>query len=271
MDKPERVEIGKKLYVTAFMVVAWAELVLTIVRNGLHFSWANLGWANLALGIIAVPVLLFLANWLYTGNRTARLATLVFIAIQLLLATLGFKLLPALTELNNQVGPTCASIATSKLLLYGGWGALLLFSPRVQDFFNHQRGEHPEEKEEIQITPTGTAVALSGEQLGSVGALGSLVQIAAFVTIVGGLLQLVSATKGGASGLFQAIEGAVLLALGVFLLSPAKGLRKLGVAGADMAYLTYALGALATFFKRQLVLVLIVALVLIAGILISVI
>jgi hypothetical protein len=269
MDRLERIEIGKKLYVTAFMVVLWADMVLTIVRNGLHFAVGSV-----VIGILAIPVLLYLANWLHSGNRTARTATLGFIAVQLLLAILGLKLLPALNTLNEQVGPYCATIAVIRLLLYGGWGAMLLYSPRVQEFLAHQRGEaqEPEKtKEDLTITPTGTAVPLSAEQLEGIGALGSLIQIAAFVAIVAGLLQLVSASKGGMTGLFQAIEGAVMLVLGVFLLSPATGLRKLGMPGADMAYLTNALGALAMFFKRQLVLALIVALILIAGIVVAVI
>jgi hypothetical protein len=266
MDKPARVEIGERLYVTGFMVAFWSELVLTIVRNGLHFSWASV-----VIGTITIPVLLYLANWLYSGNRTAQLTTLVVIAVQVLLALLGLKLVPALASLNEQIGPYCATIGILRLFVYGGLAAML-YSPRVRDFLNHQRGgETAAEQEpvEIQITPTGTAVALTDEQLENVGSVGSLVQIAAFVTIVGGLLQLVSAIDGGARGILQAIQGVILLALGVFLLSPAKGLRMLGTPGADTAYLSHSLATLTAFFKRQLLLVVILAVVLIAGIVLS--
>jgi hypothetical protein len=281
MERQERLEIGEKVFVSSVMLGLLTEAGVGLVGNGLHFTWPGV-----LFSFVSFVALAGLASWLYSGNRTARQATLAWVAFQIMacaaaliaqgiaqgpLPVLSFVALPA---------PWLAGI---KLLAYAVLGAALLRSRDVQAFLAHQRGEEfvaAPNAADLAPTPTGVTVPLSDEQAESFGTLALLLQGSALVLMIVGVLRLLlgiqaitaaldaRVVEGAAvtGGVLTAAEGVVTLLLGVFLLLPAGAVQMVRSEGADTAYVANAAESLKSFFAKQLVLSIILAALLLAGI-----
>src|SRR5438105_3383686 len=88
MVNRERLEIGEKSFVSSVMVVLATEAVLTVITNGIHFSWIGL-----LLGVFGFCLVLFLANRLYAGSRQAQAIALAWVGFQIVYAALALGLM----------------------------------------------------------------------------------------------------------------------------------------------------------------------------------
>src|SRR5947209_5363912 len=73
MTRQERLDVGEKIFVGAFVGSVVIEVLLTLFAVSLIVGH-NAAWAVLTtvlLGAVFVGFLMFLANWLYSGDRTA--------------------------------------------------------------------------------------------------------------------------------------------------------------------------------------------------------
>src|SRR5437870_562875 len=102
MVHQERLEIGEKSFVSSVMAVLATEAALTVVTNGMHFSWAGL-----VLGIVGFCLVLSLANRLYAGSRQAQKIALVWIGFEVLYAAVALCLMVSSAqgvEIARQIG-----------------------------------------------------------------------------------------------------------------------------------------------------------------------
>src|SRR5262249_3027591 len=77
MVHQERLEMGEKCFVSSIMAVLATEAALTIITNGMHFSWIGL-----LLGIVGFWLVMFLANRLYAGSRQAQKVALAWVGFE---------------------------------------------------------------------------------------------------------------------------------------------------------------------------------------------
>jgi hypothetical protein len=263
MDRQARVAQGEKLFVVCVFTVLVLEAVGTLVAVGLWFSWIRL-----LLGTVACGILLFLANWLYSGSRTARVATLAWAGVQVvvLAAALVTTALDA-DELGlfHHVGAPAAWLALIMLLGYAALAALLLGSASVRDFLADRAGQLlPEET--VKVVDMGAPITWPQDQAQAISRLGTqMFWVAVILLAAGGLRAWAGVLywyvyEDASASWRPIVEGVLLAALGVVLFGPAAAVR--GVvqsASSGMGHLMNALTALANLYVVQLLLVLLLA------------
>src|SRR5437588_4830676 len=85
MTRQERLDVGEKIFVGAFIGAVVLETLLTIFAVSFTPS-LYAGLTTVLFGAAFVGVLLFLANWLYSGDLTAWKSAVGFGGFQLVLS-----------------------------------------------------------------------------------------------------------------------------------------------------------------------------------------
>jgi hypothetical protein len=283
MVRQERVWFGEKLYVTGFVAALVAEALLALVALGTPFPWVGF-----VTGVIFFVVVLLLANWLYTGNPTARTAAVVWSVAQLAVAAGLLALFLAATDKNvtsSSMRTPTAVLAAFKLVVYAGLLALLLFPRSVRDFLATKRGEEPAEEvrapvvaepKKPAVMPTGVPLKLADDQTTAVRGLATLIGVSGAVLVVVGILRVAAAYVANRAQpaslpvILAGVEGAVTVALGLLMALPALAFRLLAEEGNDLAHLLHAFNSLTSLYRKQLILGLILAAALVVGIVVQV-
>src|SRR5437016_1827695 len=65
-QQPQRRDLGQRFFLLGIFAVMVAEVVCTLVNIGQWFHWSSL-----VLGVVASVGIIYLGNWLYTGDKTA--------------------------------------------------------------------------------------------------------------------------------------------------------------------------------------------------------
>src|SRR5262245_14557705 len=133
MVHQERLEIGEKCLVSGVIAVLATEAALTVITNGIHFSWPGL-----LLGVFGFCFMLYLGNRLYAGDRTAYKIALAWVGFQVLYAIFALYLLMSSTQgerIAAQVGAAVPWAVLLKMLVYLSLGWVLVRMPTVRDFF----------------------------------------------------------------------------------------------------------------------------------------
>jgi hypothetical protein len=267
-QSPPRTDLGQRFFLLGVFAILVVEAILTVVNFAQWFEWSSL-----ALGVVAGILILYLGNWLYTGDKTALTVMRIWIVLQLVLVLVAVLVTlagaPADSTLPRHLGINMMWQGWLKLAAYGTFAGMLFLPGVMLDFLAEQRGEVPASapvavKEEAPAM--GPPVDLTAEHTQALTGLGNamkkvsgvLLMVGAF-QILTGLLALGQApTKGGLS----LVEGAALAALGAVLLAPAGAV--LGLVGATprhMGLVVNLLNRLLVTYKVYLVIVLVLTIV----------
>jgi hypothetical protein len=230
-------DLGQRFFLLGIFGVLVAEVLITLVNYGQWFEWTSC-----VLGIIACVGILYLGNWLYTGNTTALMVTRGWVVLRLMLVLVGVLAATSSTTsespLARQLGINVMWEGYLLLAVYLGMAALLFLPGVTLDFFGAQRGEHatttPLTGAAMTNSEAATAsapVELTAEHTKALDGLGGALKLAsgAFLTI--GVFEVVtsllSVSKTPAAAWLGVLEGAALAALGAALLTPTKAVQSL--------------------------------------------
>ncbi len=255
----DRVDLGERLLVTGLMLVLVAESLVATA------AMVRLAWLHVLLGIISVGVALYLANWVYSGNKTGRKLLLGWAALQVGLAALALLAFLIAREdehvmrlfgIAAPTGATALGLALLKLVAYLFIGTLLLQFISVRDFLSVKAGEEPQPIDRPTIVPSGTVVAVNDKERKAIGDLGNWMSKAGMVLIAVGILALVVSLQGLTDDPLKAtiylVVGALVLGLGAVMQGPTALVRQLAAESLDLAFLVNAVGQLKALFTKQL-------------------
>jgi hypothetical protein len=274
MVHQERLEIGEKCFVSGIMAVLALEAGLTVITTGMHFSWVGV-----LLGVVGFCLILFLANRLYAGSRQAHRIALTWIGFQVVYAALALYLMASSAqgaEAARQIGAPAAWPVVLKVLAYLALGWVLVRMPTVRDFFAEKRGEAPAhdhlaEKKAVVAQEPVVPLALSAVQNEQVRGLAQYVRLVVGALIVLGVLQILASLavyglrSGNVQGILVLVQGLLTLALGIALGAPSNEIQPLAAAeDQTRSQLLVAFGTLLKFYKIQVVLTAILAVIMLA-------
>jgi hypothetical protein len=272
MVNQERLEIGEKSFVSSVLAVLATEAVLTIITNGMHFSWIGL-----LLGVFGFCLVLFLANRLYAGSRQAQAIALAWVGFQVVFAALALTLMMSSAhgaESAMQIGAPIAWPVVLKAVVYLVLGWVLVRMPTVRDFFAEKRGEQVthEIAAPVVVAPdAGQPLALTADQVEAARGLAKNLRLVVGALIALGAVQILAGLRfGSVSGLLLAVQGLLTLILGIGLGGPSNEVAPLtSPAEQTKGQLTSALVSFLKFFKLQVLISLILGVILIARFLIA--
>src|ERR1700720_1851575 len=126
MTRQERLDVGEKIFVGAFVGSIVIEVLLTLFAVTLNPAWnTSLPWTILVLGAVFVGFLCYLANWLYSGNRTAWTTALGFAAFQIVLAVAVIVAMLADPRFARYLGMPLIWLAIIKAVTYAAFAGFL--------------------------------------------------------------------------------------------------------------------------------------------------
>jgi hypothetical protein len=273
MTRQERLDIGEKMFVGAFVTSVVIETLVTLFALTLiakHHMSSPLVTTTL-LGIVFVGCLLFLANWLYSGDLTAWKAAVGWGAFQLVLSVAVIIVFVVATARSGpgdtgSSGPTFPDylglpnlwLAVIKAVVYAAFVGALAWAPPVRDFLGLRRGEQiAEETAAVEVPMSGVAVPLTDEQAGAFASLSNWVAAAGWVLLVAGVLRLIAGfqemgPKSVMPGIPGVLEGAVAVILGLLFFAPASALKLFQ--SRDMNHLLNVFKGFQSLYFKQLIL-----------------
>jgi len=267
-------DLGQRLFLLGVFAVLVAEVIVTVANVGQWFEWTSC-----LLGVIACLGMLYLGNWLYTGNRTALTVTRIWVAIQLAVVLAGVIALsetPADSAIPRHLGINAFWQGYLKLAVYLGFAGLLFAPGATLDFFSAQRGEAPAKvpaPTTEQTAPVGNPVELAVEHTRALEGLGGAMQtVSGVLVIVGALELLIGLLAAGQTSAadWLSIHGIVVAALGAVLWPPTKALQALlGASPRNTGYVMNFLTALLATFKAYLFILLALAVLVVSQLMLS--
>jgi hypothetical protein len=273
MTRQERLDIGQKIFVAAFVGSVVIEVLLTLFAISVTFTWTTV-----LLGAVFVGFLLYLANWLYSsGNLTAWKTAVAWGVFQVLLS---IAVIVAFLASHNHpgfakyIGMPVIWLAIIKAVTYAAFAGFLALPQPVHDFLGLRRGETPPaEVETAEVPLSGVTVPLTDAEAAAFGSLTGWMQWAGGLLIAAGVLRFFVGLQNiepvanlwfWLPGLPYAIEGVAVAILGVFLLMPAAALALFK--SRDMNHLMNALKSLQALYFAQTILVAVSAVAVVIGI-----
>lgn len=267
-DRQDRLEVGEKSFVIVVVLALATELLTTAFGLAIAFHWTGL-----LIGGLSAVLLVYLANWTYTGDRAGRKGLLAFAGLEAVLAMAA--LVSGLsgsgaTGAAGVLGLPALGLSACKLAAYLILAATVAACGPVKDFLAFKRGEEPELTTAVPaVSPSGITVALTDQEVQSLGRLGTLMFAAGLILALVGVLRLFGPSSDNTMVRLVSLgEGIVLVALGLVLLGPASAVELFRREGTDVSYLMHVLGRLRALFLQQIVLGLVLALVLLAAVLV---
>ncbi len=232
-DQPsQRIDLGQRFLLLAIFATLAVEVVETVVNAGQWFSWMSL-----TLGTVASIGVLYLGNWLYTGNKTALAVTRLWVMVMLILAVFAVSMkltdAPGEAAIGHHLGINVLWEGWLKLAVYGGFAAGLFLPGYVLDFLGAQRGEAPAAPTVPgAAAPTGEPAELTAEHVTVLAGLASSMNMASVALLLVGVLDLIAAVvllgRGDSTGgLLSLFEGIALIGLGSALVTPTKATQAL--------------------------------------------
>jgi hypothetical protein len=274
MTRQERLDVGEKIFVGAFVGSIVIEVLLTLFALSLivgHGS-SSAVLTTVVLGVVFVGFMLFLANWLYSGDLTAWKTAVgwggfqIVLSVAVIVAFLAASNHPGFAD---YLGIPNIWLAVIKAVTYALFVASLALAPPVRDFLGLRRGEHVPEEAAAEVPPSGVTVPLTDAQAAAFASLANWITTAGGVLIVAGLVRLGAAVydtnpRNIWPGVPSALEGVVAAALGALLLFPAQALKLFQ--SRDMNHLMNALKSLQSLYFKQLILLAVAAVAVVIGI-----
>jgi hypothetical protein len=266
-------DLGERYFVFNFFLALCLTAGMTILGAGLHFSWLTV-----FVGVLYFVFLLFLADRLYGGSSVGRMLTMAWTGLQAVLTAIFLIVLLSMSGedyagsvLPGEAGTVALFVIFASHLVFG---LVVLFSPRVQLFLAHRRGEAVVEPSETAaspvIVPTGPVwttaegcVTLEAQPKQEVARLSVQMRLVAWALLavaglcVAGFLVLVISGAGG-WGLLPVAVLALILGL------------VLWTTGDDVNYLISTKGSETAHLNNTVTDVGVISWVLIAGALLSV-
>jgi hypothetical protein len=276
MTRQERLDVGEKIFVGAFVGSIVIEVLLTLFALTLivgHGS-SSAVLTTVLLGVVFVGFMLFLANWLYSGDLIAWKTAVGWGGFQIILAVaviIAFAAASNHPGFADYLGIPNVWLAVIKAVTYVLFVASLALAPPVRDFLGLRRGEHVAEEEvpAAEVPTSGVVVPLTDAQAAAFASLGNWIATAGGVLIVAGILRLGASfydtnPKNIWPAVPSAVEGAVAVALGALLLFPAQALKLFQ--SRDLSHLMNALKSLQSLYFKQLILLAVAAVAVVLGI-----
>jgi hypothetical protein len=230
-EQTSRSDLGQRFFLLSVFAILAVEVVVTVFNVGMWFEWSSC-----LLGILAAVGILWLGNWLWSGDKTALTVTRVWVVVMFVLALVAqIWLLTLEPTLSRYLGVNAAWQGWLKLAAYGGFACALFVPGVVLDFVSGQRGEAaPAESAAATAAapPTGEPVELTAEATKALTGLSGAMKVAAGLLPVLGILEMfIASLKYGkaplGSALADTLEGFALVFLGALLALPSKSLQNL--------------------------------------------
>jgi hypothetical protein len=267
-QQQQRIDLGQRFFLLGVFTIVVVELVGAFVNIGAEFTWTSL-----LLNVFAAVFILYLGNWMYSGDKTALSVARGWVAFMAVVVGIGLACCWAeLTQPNiaHYLGITAVWLGLLKFLPYALFAAGLSLPGYVLDFLAAQRGESAgAEATTDQPVTAGTPAELTAEHATVLAGLAGAMQNASYVLLVVGLIEAVCnlGRLGGENALpaiLSIVEGFAVATLGCLLLAPTKAVQALvGAAQKHMGYVMQMferfqalyLGYLATFAVLAVVIV----------------
>jgi hypothetical protein len=261
-------DLGQRFFLLAVFAILLVETVTTVTNVGQWFEWSSC-----LLGIVSGVGILYLGNWLYTGDKTALTVTRIWAVLQLalVLAAIGIAVSgsPPDSPFPRQVGVNALWEGILKLIVYLGLAGLLFLPSPTLDFFSAQRGETPASaaaSAKAETVAAGSPVELAPEHTkaleglsGTMKAVSGLLLTVGVVDLLIGLLAVDNAPPVRVLGI---VEGLALAALGAVLVAPTKALQSLlGATPRNMGFVMNFFTTLLGTFKAYVLIFLVLAVV----------
>src|SRR5262245_15207136 len=236
MNREAFLDKGERVFVATVGFALAVEVLCTIVGTGTAFAWPRL-----ILGVFAGVFILFLAQRLYSGDRTIERIALGWAAFQIVLALASIAVGPgprsgALRFLQD-TGVPWRSLALLKLLAYVSFAAALYLRSSPRAFLAAKRGDQVDHYLPPTVVDDTSPLSLTPAQAELFGSLSSWMITAAVVLMLVGvytILYAIPTTLNLAAGKPLALfEGILIFGLGALLLAPALALGGSGDAGVN--------------------------------------
>lgn len=221
---------------------------------------------------------LYVINWLYSGQKEARMPAITWASLQILIALVATALMfnhefhwnPKLDRVGDIVAPALSVpspwLGLFKVFAYGVFLSLLVQRGPALFFLRHRGGEHVEAPSPTappeDIHPTGVTIPLTAEQQDKADLLASTMQNAAVALMAAGVFEAIVGCQRLAAystrnwGWIGLAEGIVLFALGLVAMGPIVSVRDIKDRGTDTAYITDACANLRQMLFNQTILTL---------------
>lgn len=253
-------DLGQRLFLTGVFAVMVVELVDIFVNIGSTFEWTAF-----VLNLFSALFILYLGNWMYSGNKNALAVARGWVGLMAAVAAVGlaFRWLGLMhPDVSGHLGITAIWLGILKLAVYGtfaGW----LFSGSVLDFLASQRGETTATAAATTEHPpaTGAPVELAADHVTALDGLAGTMKMASVILVAVGLLDMACGlsvvARGGLENfdftkigpLLNLVEGLAVVLLGVLLLPPLQNLQGLiGAAQRHMGIVMHLLHQLHTLY-----------------------
>lgn len=251
-DDHAQVDLGGRLLVLGLMLMLVVESLLATA------ALIQLSFIHLVVGIVSLCVALYLGNWVYTGDRSARKVLLGWTGLQILLAggavlayfaSRGEHESMRIFGISAPTNGTAISLAVLKLASYLCLGYVLSQSASVKNFLRVKAGREPRALDVAAIAPSGVVVPIGDKEKRAVVEVGTWMQATGAILIVAGLLSIIAGARN--TDRIYLIEGALILVLGAVMLGPVGVLRRLSPDQLDRAFLLNALGQLKALYRKQ--------------------
>jgi hypothetical protein len=280
-------ELGQRLFLLGVFVILLVEVVCTVANVGQWFTWSSC-----LLGIIASIGILYLGNWLYTGNTTALLVTRIWVVVQLALIIVGLAILlfdsSGESTFPRHVGVNATWMGLLKLVVYLGFAFLLFVPGYTLDFFSAQRGETRAPAITTASTPAapiGEPADLATEHTRALEGLVAAMKVVGGVLLAVGALDILTgllmlgqrpatsvveveavgtASRTDLAGILSIVEGIALALWGAALSAPTKATQALLTASPrNMGFVINLFTSFLGTFKAYLLILVVLALVVI--------
>src|SRR5260370_482456 len=254
MTRQERLDVGEKIFIGVFVGSIVIEVLLTLFAITLNPAWNTLlPWTIVVLGAVFVAFLLVLANWLYSGDRTAWTTALGFAGFQIVLAAGVIVGILTSHSFAAYLGTSLIWLAIAKAVTYAAFAGFLALPKAVHDFLGLRRGETiPDDPPAVveappppvEVPTAPVPLPLTDDQAAAFGSLSTWMQVAGGLLIVAGLLRFyvglaniepVLEVKKWLPGLPAVLEGLAATLFGIYLFSPAAVVKR--VHNRDMSHL----------------------------------
>jgi hypothetical protein len=256
-----RIDLGQRLFLFGVFSIVVAETMTTVVNIGEWFEWTSC-----LLGVVATLVILYLGNWLYSGDKTAHLATTIWVIffVGLTLLAIFFRLefestgAAAGERWSRHLGVNVLWEGFLKLAAYCLF-AVILFAGPTRDWLAIRRGEPAPTLADAVPALSGEPVELAAEHTNALAACAAAMTTASITLIGIGLVECVVAFSFpaffGGYWPVSIVEGFALLGLGLGLTEPAKKINDLlAAAPKTTGYVATFLQTLESNYARGLIL-----------------
>ena len=255
-----KTDLGHRLYVLGVFAVFFAEVALIVVNLGEGF-----GWLVALPGIVSSVLLLWLGNWLYTGNRQALSLMRFFVFVELCLCLAALISLGGSAVVAKYLGMTAMWQVDLKLFVYIVFSVLLMLSATL-GFLSARRGESAATVATVtpeEMAAAGSPVDLGTEQTKTLENLEQAMTLFACVAWTLAIVLLVIEVVNRGDGqsnilLYAAVVGTIIL-----LLQPVRPLHiLLRASPCNMGHVMNVLSAFATTWKGYVIVLLVLVLAL---------